>query len=154
VRGGTGATAIAEEAQIDIDVRSNSAQELGRTTASVLAIVEASARDENARWNSNELAVEIQDLGARPAGNQAQSISIACATAAAVQSLGVERIQYGHSSTDCNIPISRGIPAIAIPGGGMRGATTRSANGTTLRSGISVRRMRSSPSCCWSVSLA
>ncbi len=44
-----------------------------------------------------------------------------CSTVAAVQSLGVESIQYGHSSTDCNIPISLGIPAIAIPGGGKSG---------------------------------
>ena len=121
VRGGTGATAIAEEAQRDVDVRSNSAQELARTTASVLAIIEASARDENARWGSSELTVEIQDLGARPAGNQEQSIPIVCSTVAAVQSLGVESIQYGHRSTDCNIPISLGIPAIAIPGGGKSG---------------------------------
>ncbi len=121
VRGGTGATAIAKEAQMDVDIRSNSAEELARTTASVLAIIEASGRDENARWGSRELTVEIQDLGARPAGNQAQSIHIVCATVAAVQSLGVERIQYSHSSTDCNIPISLGIPAIAIPGGGMSG---------------------------------
>ena len=121
VRGGTGATAIAEEAQMDVDIRSNSAEELARTTASVLAIIEASGRDENARWGSRELTVEIQDLGARPAGNQAQSIPIVCATVAAVQSLGVERIQYSLSSTDCNIPISLGIPAIAIPGGGMSG---------------------------------
>lgn len=121
VRGGTGATAIAEEAQMDVDVRSNSAQELARTTTAVLAMIEASARDENARWGSSALMVEIQDLGARPAGNQEPSIPIVCATVAAVQSLGVERIQYGHSSTDCNIPISLGIPAIAIPGGGQSG---------------------------------
>lgn len=121
VRGGTGATAIAEEAQMDVDVRSNSAQELARTVASVLAMIEASARDENTRWGSSELTVEIQDLGARPAGNQAPSIPIVGATVAAVQSLGVETIQYGHSSTDCNIPISLGIPAIAIPGGGKSG---------------------------------
>ena len=121
VRGGTGATAIAEEAQMDVDVRSNSAQELARTTAAVLSMIEAAARDENARWGSSELTVEIQDLGARPAGDQDQSLPIVCSTVAAVQSLGVERIQYGHSSTDCNIPISLGIPAIAIPGGGQSG---------------------------------
>ena len=42
-------------------------------------------------------------------------------TVAAVQSLGIEAIQYGYSSTDCNIPISLGVPAIAIPGGGKSG---------------------------------
>ncbi len=121
VRSGTGVTAIAEEAQMDVDIRSNSAEELARTVAAVLAIIKASARDENARWGSSELKVEVEDLGARPAGHQAQTIPIVCATVAAVQSLGVEHIQYGYSSTDCNIPISLGIPAIAIPGGGASG---------------------------------
>jgi acetylornithine deacetylase/succinyl-diaminopimelate desuccinylase-like protein len=121
VRGGTGATAIAEEASMDIDVRSNSAEALQRTAGEVLAIVEASARDENARWGSNELVVKIEDLGQRPAGEQSQALPIVEATVAAVHSLGIERIQYGFSSTDCNIPISLGIPAIAIPGGGRSG---------------------------------
>jgi len=121
VRGGTGATAIAEEAQMDVDVRSNSAEELARTAAQVLAFVEASAKEENARWGSNALSVKIQDLGERPAGNQEKEIPIVRSAVAAVQSLGVESIQYGYSSTDCNIPISLGIPAIAIPGGGKSG---------------------------------
>jgi len=121
VRGGTGATAIAEDASMDVDVRSNSAEELERTASKVLAIIDASAKDENARWKSNELCVKIEDLGKRPAGEQSQSLPIVEAAVAAVQSLGIERIQYGFSSTDCNIPISLGIPAIAIPGGGRSG---------------------------------
>jgi acetylornithine deacetylase/succinyl-diaminopimelate desuccinylase-like protein len=121
VRGGTGATAIAEEASMDVDVRSNSAEELERTAARVLAMIEASAKEENARWGSNELTVKVQDLGARPAGHQDEGIGIVRCAVAAAQSLGVESIQYGYSSTDCNIPISLGIPAIAIPGGGKSG---------------------------------
>ena len=85
------------------------------------AILAASAKDENARWRSNELRVKVDDLGKRPAGEQSQALPIVEATVAAVQSLGIERIQYGFSSTDCNIPISLGIPAIAIPGGGKSG---------------------------------
>ncbi|MBX9718485.1 MAG: M20/M25/M40 family metallo-hydrolase, partial [Microbacteriaceae bacterium] len=121
VRGGTGATAIAEEAQMDVDVRSNSAEELERTAAQVLAMIEASAKEENARWQSDALSVKVEDLGMRPAGHQDNEIPIVRSAVAAVQSLGVESIQYGYSSTDCNIPISLGIPAIAIPGGGKSG---------------------------------
>ncbi len=121
VRGGTGATAIAEDAVMDVDVRSNAADELERTAAEVIAIIEASARDENARWNSSELSVAIEDLGARPAGTQPRDQPIVRAAVAAVRSLGIEQLQFGASSTDCNIPISLGIPAIAIPGGGKSG---------------------------------
>jgi hypothetical protein len=35
--------------------------------------------------------------------------------------MGITELSYGSSSTDCNIPISLGIPAIAIPGGGRSG---------------------------------
>jgi acetylornithine deacetylase/succinyl-diaminopimelate desuccinylase-like protein len=121
VRGGTGATAIAEEAVMDVDLRSNAAGELEKITQAALAIIEQSARDENARWASNELTVSVQDLGKRPAGSQSTEIAIVRAAVAALGALGIERIQYGSSSTDCNIPISLGIPAIAIPGGGKSG---------------------------------
>lgn len=121
VRGGTGATAIAEEAVMDVDLRSNAADELEKITAAALVIFEASARDENARWGSNELSVSVQDLGKRPAGSQSTELGIVRAAVASYGALGIEKIQYGASSTDCNIPISLGIPAIAIPGGGKSG---------------------------------
>ena len=121
VRGGTGATAIAEDAVMDIDVRSNSAEELEKIASTVLAIVEQSARDENVRWNSDRLSVAIENIGDRPAGDQPQDLPMVKAAVAALGVLGISQIQYGASSTDCNIPISLGIPAIAIPGGGRSG---------------------------------
>ncbi len=121
VRGGTGATAIAEDAVMDVDVRSNSDEELQRIAATVVAIIEQAARDENARWGSERLEVAIENIGDRPAGAQAKESSIVRAAVAALGVMGITELNYGSSSTDCNIPISLGIPAIALPGGGRSG---------------------------------
>ena len=121
VRGGTGATAIAEDAVMDVDVRSNSSEELQKVAASVLAIFDAAAREENARWGSDRLSVQTEEIGDRPAGAQPREAPIVRAAVAALASLGIGEVQYGASSTDCNIPISLGIPAIALPGGGKSG---------------------------------
>jgi acetylornithine deacetylase/succinyl-diaminopimelate desuccinylase-like protein len=121
VRGGTGATAIAEEAVIDLDLRSNSGAELEKLAASALALIDEAVREENARWNSDRLTVATEDLGARPAGAQPTDLQIVRAAVASLGFLGVGEIRFTASSTDCNIPISLGIPAVALPGGGRSG---------------------------------
>jgi acetylornithine deacetylase/succinyl-diaminopimelate desuccinylase-like protein len=121
VRGGTGATAIAEDAGMDIDLRSNSVEELEKLAKLVLDLIEQSARDENARWSSRELRVAVELIGDRPAGAQSIDLPIVRTAVAACEFLGIEKMQYGASSTDCNIPISLGVPAIALPGGGRSG---------------------------------
>lgn len=122
VRGGTGATAIAEEAVMDVDLRSNSAVELDRIDALATALIEEAARDENNRWRSERLTVTIERTGARPAGAQPQDLANVQTAAAVLASLGVTDVQYTASSTDCNIPISLGIPAVGLAGGGRSGA--------------------------------
>ena len=121
VRGGTGATAIAEDAVMDLDLRSNSGEELEKIAAHALALIGEAAREENARWNSDRLTVATEDLGARPAGAQPTDLPIVRAAVASLNSLGISEVQYVASSTDCNIPISLGIPAVALPGGGRSG---------------------------------
>jgi acetylornithine deacetylase/succinyl-diaminopimelate desuccinylase-like protein len=121
VRGGTGATAIAEDAVLDLDLRSNSGEELERLTACALALIEEAAQEENTRWSSERLTLATEDLGARPAGAQPTDLPIVRAAVASLNSLGVSEIHFGASSTDCNIPISLGIPAVGIAGGGKSG---------------------------------
>ena len=121
VRGGTGATAIAEEAVMDIDVRSNSAATLEQLASQVVALIEQSARDENLRWQSERLGVAVETIGDRPAGAQPAAMPILDAAIASLGFLGIHGISTSAASTDCNIPISLGIPAIALPGGGRSG---------------------------------
>jgi len=120
-RGGTGATAIAEDAVMDLDVRSNSGEELDKVAARALALIEEAAQEENARWSSERLTVTTERIGSRPAGSPSQDLPIAHTAVAALNSLGVTEIDSTASSTDCNIPISLGIPAVALAGGGRSG---------------------------------
>ena len=63
------------------------------------------------------IRVRIDTIGIRPAGSQPDSAAIVRAALGAGRALGFSA-ETGASSTDANIPISLGIPAITIDGGG------------------------------------
>jgi len=66
--GGTSVNAIAGEAQMQVDIRSNSAAELARLEKQILAVIDQAVVEENARWNSKDTKVQTRLLGDRPAG--------------------------------------------------------------------------------------
>ena len=68
----------------------------------------------------NTLDVKITALGVRPAGELPGDSPLLAALDAADARLG-NRSRRERSSTDANIPLSVGIPAIAIGGGGRSG---------------------------------
>ena len=68
VSGGTSVNAIAGEAEMRVDMRSNSASELANIERQMLALVDEAVVDENQRWNSQDTRVETKLLGDRPAG--------------------------------------------------------------------------------------
>jgi di/tripeptidase len=122
VVGGTSVNAIAAEARMAIDMRSDSTEELLKLEARLLDLVKDAVREENARWNSDKVAVEIKLIGDRPAGIVAMDSPIIQATqrAVAVVTRG-PRVTFAGSSTDSNWAMSRGIPAVTIGGGGEGG---------------------------------
>ena len=78
--------------------------------------------EENARWNSDKIAVEIKLIGDRPAGIVALDSPIVQATQRAVAVVTrAPRVTFAGSSTDSNWAMSRGIPAVTIGGGGEGG---------------------------------
>jgi tripeptide aminopeptidase len=123
VEGGTSVNSIPFDATMQVDMRSEDPAALdeldGRFREAVLAALE----EENARWGGPvELTVEMDRWGLRPAGSQPADARIVQAAVLAGQELGFTP-DLGASSTDSNIPISLGIPAITIDGGGRgRGA--------------------------------
>jgi acetylornithine deacetylase/succinyl-diaminopimelate desuccinylase-like protein len=117
VTGGTGVTAIASEASMSVDLRSNDADELRALEASVLAIVDSAAAAENARWNSTAVKVERKLLGDRPASTRISDTALVDAAIAAYAALGLEA-ETGFASTDSNVPLGLGIPAATLNGGG------------------------------------
>jgi len=122
VAGGTSVNAIAAEARMAVDMRSNSTEELLKLEARLLELVKEAVADENARWKSDKLTVEARLIGDRPAGSVSVDSPIVQATQRAVAAVTrTPRVTFAGSSTDSNIAMSLGIPAVTIGGGGEGG---------------------------------
>src|SRR4051794_8635465 len=122
VAGGTSVNAIAAEARMAVDMRSDSTEELLKLEARLLDLVKDAMREENARWKSDKITVEIKLIGDRPAGMVAMDSPIVQATQRAVATVTrAPRVTFAGSSTDSNWAMSRGIPAVTIGGGGEGG---------------------------------
>ena len=122
VVGGTSVNAIAGEARMAVDMRSNSTEELQKLEARLLDLVKAAVAEENARWKSDKMTVEIKLIGDRPAGIVAMDSPIVQASQRAVSTITRgPRVTFAGSSTDSNMAMSLGIPAVTIGGGGEGG---------------------------------
>jgi tripeptide aminopeptidase len=122
VSGGTSVNAIAAEAKMTVDMRSNSTEELLKLEARLLDLVKQAVVEENARWKSDKLSVEMKLIGDRPAGIVALDAPIVQATRRAVAAIARgPRVTFAGSSTDSNLAMSLGIPAVTIGGGGEGG---------------------------------
>lgn len=118
IEGGTSVNSIAFAASMDVDMRSPDPAALARLDAEFQKAIRVALDEENARWPGKvRLTLEVDTIGVRPAGSQPQSAPIVQAGLRAGAALGV-RPETNASSTDANIPISLGIPAVTIDGGG------------------------------------
>ena len=118
VEGGTSVNSIAHTAWMEMDMRSESVAELAKLEAEFKRAVQEALDEENARGaGSKKLTVEMKIVSQRPAGVTPADSPIVKAALAADAALGITtRLSAG--STDSNIPISLGVPAITISGGG------------------------------------
>jgi tripeptide aminopeptidase len=126
VRGGTSVNTITPLAQMEIDMRSESAENLLEMDRRIRAAVDAGVADEIARWPNSRapITVKYDTIGIRPTGGQgddAYIVRTAMAAANKLNDAGGWSPRTGASSTDANLPISMGIPAITINGGGAGG---------------------------------
>jgi tripeptide aminopeptidase len=122
VSGGTSVNAIAQEARMNVDLRSNEATALAELDSRFLTIVKKAAEDENAKWNDSRITVEINRFGNRPPASQSSEAPIVQVACAAVEALGATPELGNPSSTDANHPMSLGVPAITIGLGGTFGS--------------------------------
>lgn len=123
VGGGTAVNAIPSLATMDIDLRSEATDSLEALDDQVKTALQAALEDENERWShpTARLTLLIEDLGVRPAGSQPDSLPIVRIALESAKALSQEPGPTSAGSTDCNIPISLGIPAVAVGGGGRSG---------------------------------
>ncbi|MFN2315128.1 MAG: M20/M25/M40 family metallo-hydrolase [Gemmatimonadales bacterium] len=122
ISGGTSVNSIAFSASMDVDMRSESQEELDRLDAQLRSALEEARQEEIARWPNSQrpLELKIEEIGKRPAGQQPDTAHIVRTALAAAAALG-QSPRPGASSTDSNIPISLGVPAVTIRGGGRAG---------------------------------
>ncbi|MEP6919197.1 MAG: M20/M25/M40 family metallo-hydrolase, partial [Acidobacteriota bacterium] len=118
IGGGTSVNAIASEAWLEMDLRSSDGAALAALDAGFQKALNAALADENARWGAGARLTMTKTLvGNRPAGRNAADAPIVAAAVSVTRALGL-RPTLEEGSTDANIPISLGIPAITIDAGG------------------------------------
>lgn len=117
--GGTSINSIPFESWAEIDLRSGDQNKLNQIDSVFRQAVARALAEENAkRDGGNPLTVEIDRVGTRPAGRGDVNGALVQRAAAAMRTLG-EEPRLGISSTDANVPISLGIPAITLSRGGI-----------------------------------
>jgi tripeptide aminopeptidase len=115
VRGGTSVNSIPTEVSMDVDMRSESPDALNKLVAEFQGIVREAVAQENAARSTKEGKVEadVKLIGDRPSGETPVSSPLVQSTTAVVKAFGLTP-NYSISSTDSNIPISLGLPALTI----------------------------------------
>jgi acetylornithine deacetylase/succinyl-diaminopimelate desuccinylase-like protein len=122
IGGGLSVNAIPDEAWLEIDLRSSSPDVLTRCASEIELAVRAAAREENARRapSTMPLTFAISTIGDRPCGELPADHPLVAAAADATRAIG-RSPELATASTDANVPISLGVPAIAIGAGGRGG---------------------------------
>jgi tripeptide aminopeptidase len=123
IGGGTSVNTIAADAWMEVDMRSADPAALTALDAGFQKALDIALAEENERWgNRGRLTMEKTVVGNRPAGAVAADAPIVVAAVSVTRALGVQpRLDEG--STDSNIPISLGVPAVTIDGGGSAAGT-------------------------------
>lgn len=122
IGGGTSINSIPEEGWLEVDLRSTSAAVLDRFDREIRIIVRAAAHQENARraTATPPLSHDVLVIGDRPSGELSADHPLVLSAIEATQLIDREP-ELAAASTDANIPIAMGIPAIAIGAGGRGG---------------------------------
>jgi acetylornithine deacetylase/succinyl-diaminopimelate desuccinylase-like protein len=125
--GGTSVNAIPFESWMEVDLRSEDPVRLQGLDQLLQQAIQRGLREENSMKRlGNDLTVDVKLVGDRPTGSQDSSLALVQRAAAA--SLYMGEIPKPHvSSTNANIPISKGVPGITIWQGG-RGGGAHSLN--------------------------
>jgi tripeptide aminopeptidase len=120
--GGTSINSIPNSVWTDFDLRSEAPEELARLEAAFLDLIDKAIATENATRSTRAgtITAEIQKIGDRPAGRTDTDTELVQLAHASITAHGFQP-SFEFSSTDANIPMSLGIPAIKIGSGGTGG---------------------------------
>jgi tripeptide aminopeptidase len=119
VTGGTSVNSIPDVGAFDVDMRSESAASLATLDVKFQRAIREALDEERARWPGSRvpLTMVLDTIGLRPAGSQPDSAHIVRVALETGRQLGFP-VTPNASSTDANVPIGLGIPAITLDAGG------------------------------------
>lgn len=121
IGGGTSVNSIPFEAWAEIDMRSESPASLERIDAALQAAMRRALEEENAlRRRGEALTLDMDQIGERPSGETDPSAPLIQRAIAATELFGADA-ELRRSSTNSNIPIAQGVPAVTIGRGGVGG---------------------------------
>jgi acetylornithine deacetylase/succinyl-diaminopimelate desuccinylase-like protein len=122
VGGGTSVNSIPDAVWLEVDMRSESREELEKLESRFKAIVEAAVANENTARSTRQgpVTAEVKLIGDRPTGATRRDTEIVQLAAASARAAGMAPLLVS-GSTDSNIPISLGIPAVTLGSGGKGG---------------------------------
>jgi tripeptide aminopeptidase len=126
IQGGASINSIPSEARTKVDLRSESRARIEVMAALLAASVEKAAEIENARATGGRVLARIKEIGSRPGGVLPEGSAILECLRAVDEHLGI-RAGLDCSSTDANIPLSLGLPALSVGAGGQGGGAHTSA---------------------------
>lgn len=118
VEGGTSVNSIPFATSMTIDMRSPGKEALDAEEQQFLAILPPAVAAENAARSTakGKIAFEAKKVGDRPVGQTAKDVDIIEIATAVTEAAGFTP-RYGPGSTDSNIPMSMGIPAVTLGSG-------------------------------------
>lgn len=122
ISGGTSINAIPESVWVEVEVRSEDETRLSETVRQVRACIRKAVEEWRPSGRGGVLAGAKPELvetvmGHRPAG-QCDPESSLCRAAAAATRVVAGSAELASSSTDANLAMSLGIPAVTLGGGG------------------------------------
>jgi acetylornithine deacetylase/succinyl-diaminopimelate desuccinylase-like protein len=120
IQGGTSINCIPSEARAKADLRSESSERIDQMAALLVNVVEHAAEKENERATAGRVTAKFKEIGSRPGGQLREGAAMLDCVQAVDAFLGI-RSHQDCSSTDANIPLSLGLPAISIGAGGQGG---------------------------------
>jgi acetylornithine deacetylase/succinyl-diaminopimelate desuccinylase-like protein len=121
ISGGTSVNSIPQSAFMRVDLRSAAADEIDRLEASLRAAIDDAVEETRSTVRARvPLRYEIRMVGNRPSADLPVNAPLMQTLRAVDAHLGI-RAKVNRASTDANIPLSLGIEALAIGGGGSGG---------------------------------
>ncbi len=118
IGGGTSINSVPFESWAEVDIRSGDQAKIDAIDEILKASVEQALQEENEGRSMNDaLTVDVKRVGTRPAAQGDETAAVVQRAVAATRSFGIDPL-LSISSTDANLPISKGVPAVTMSRGG------------------------------------